>query len=161
MGAIRFHSCPDSNLNPYESPQNQCIPSPADVNAKPRPSYPVLRGVGIYVFFCFYLWTFVNPLIAPTDVPRSVSRGVDSPCSENHNWCQATTSDSGQTLFPTYQSDQSDCLTLDVNPCLFLQSFHLVIAMPVYLSTGAYFSECSVSVHGPGRGCPGVRGGGT
>lgn len=54
--------------NPYEQLDHQS-PSRANLNAHTLPTYSKSRGVAVYVLSCLFLWMFVAPLIAPTDVP--------------------------------------------------------------------------------------------
>ena len=44
-------------------------PSRISLKAHPLPTYSKSRGAAIYVVSCLFLWMFVAPFIAPTDVP--------------------------------------------------------------------------------------------
>lgn len=52
-----------SHSNSYSPSKQQEVPHTTEL------PYPYERGVTIYIGLCLFLWFFVAPLIAPTDVP--------------------------------------------------------------------------------------------
>lgn len=54
--------------NPYETPPDSACPSRDHPQSEANMSYSYIRGVAVYVASCLFLWLFVAPFIAPTDV---------------------------------------------------------------------------------------------